>query len=517
MRALALAVFVGFFATAAASAQQITIAQGTLAGTTDGAISVFKDIPFAAPPVGDLRWRAPQPAPAWTGTRDASQFGPICPQAPRLPGGFHEQHPQSEDCLTANVWTPSTAGKLPVMVWIHGGAFRTGGAANSLYDGSELARHGVVVVTFNYRLGWLGFLDLPALAAEHPDEPHGNYGLMDQIAALQWVRRNIAAFGGDPDNVTIFGESAGGMSVNDLMVSPPARGLFARAISESGLGLINTPSEADAQALGAAFAQKMGAGDETGADELKTLRARSVYSITQAEPDTDAGGMSPMIDGTIVPGGVARLFSEGKIAHAAYMAGSNSDEATLMRYLGMTDESLLKPLGDRAAQVRKIYEAGGALDDDSFVRELFNDALFASGAQSFADYVAKAGNSGYVYNFRYLADALRGRMPGVSHGGELIYVFGLHGLANTPLGARLASRATDKDKAVVAMVQSYWTNFARTGNPNGPGLPQWPQSSAASEQTLVIDDGTQAVSGYLAARLAVVYAGWYARTGLAAP
>jgi para-nitrobenzyl esterase len=518
MRAVALAAMFAVLAAPALAAPQITIAQGALSGTTDSGISVFKDIPFAAPPVGDLRWRAPQAAPVWSGVRDAAQFGAICMQAPRPPGSrLREKHPESEDCLTANVWTPATGGKLPVMVWIYGGGFREGGSAFSLYDGTELAQHGVVVVTFNYRVGWFGFLDLPALAAEHPGEPHGNYGLMDQIAALQWVKKNIAAFGGDPDNVTIFGESAGGMSVNDLMVSPPARGLFTKAISESGLGLIDTPSEQQAQTQGAGFVRRMDADDETGAAQLKTLRNRSAFTIARDEPQHDDAGMGPMVDGTIIPGGVAKLFSEGKIAPAAYLAGSNSDEATLMGYIGMHDDDMLKPLGDRAADVRKLYETGGKLDDHAFARQIFDDALFASGAQAFAAYAAKTGEPAYVYHFRYLADVLRGRQEGVSHGGEIIYVFGLHGLANEPTTAMFADLASAKDKTIIALMQNYWTNFARTGDPNGQGQPHWPQSSAAAPETLVIDDKTEAVANFRKARLAVMYAAWAMRTGLPLP
>ncbi|HEY2068330.1 MAG TPA: carboxylesterase family protein [Rhizomicrobium sp.] len=518
MRLSALAVVFALSVAPALAATQVTIPQGALAGTTDGGISVFKDIPFAAPPVGDLRWRAPQPAPSWSGTRDASQYGDICLQAPGSGAGtLREKHPESEDCLTANVWTPDTGGKKPVMVWIYGGSFRMGGAAVSLYDGMELAQHGVVVVTFNYRLGWFGFLDLPALAAEHPNEPHANYGLMDQIAALAWVKKNIASFGGDPGNVTIFGESAGGMSVNDLMVSPLARGLFNKAISESGLGLIDTPSEAEGQKAGADFANRMGAGSETGATQLKDLRARSAFTVQKDESAGEGGGFAPIVDGALLPDGVAKLFSQGKIAPAAYMAGSNSDEATLMRAIGMSTDSMLKELGPHAADVRKLYEVDGALDDEAFARQLFADGLFASGAQAFAHYATKAGEPAYVYNFRYLADALRGREPGVGHGGELIYVFGLHGLMQNPLGARLASFATDKDKTIVALTQNYWTNFAKTGDPNGQGQPVWPKSSVSAPVTLVIDDKTSAVMGFRNAQLAVVYAHWLARTGIALP
>ena len=503
-----------------ATAPQVTIPQGTLSGTTDSGISVFKDIPFAAPPVGDLRWRAPQPAPNWSGLRDASKFGPICMQGPRPAGrGAREDLKQSEDCLSLNIWTPNTAPqkKLPVMVWIYGGGFREGGSAVSLYDGTELAQHGVIVVTINYRLGYFGFLDLPSLAAEHPDEPHGNYGLLDQIAALKWVQANIGAFGGDPSNVTIFGESAGGMSVNDLMVSPLARGLFGKAISESGLGLIHTPTEAEAQQHGAAFAARMKADDVTGAEQIKTLRARPAAAIANAEPSDDSGGMGPMVDGTVLPDQVAALFAQGKIADATYMAGSNSNEASLMPNLRMDNTQMFAQLGDKLPAVRAIYESGGKLDDEEFGHQLFDDAVFASGAQGFAHYAAKTGRKGYVYYFGYVADALRGRESGVGHGGELVYVFGLHGLSKTPRGAMMASFATDKDKKTIALVQDYWTNFAKSGDPNGANLPAWPPSTDAAPQTMVFGDDSKAVAGFREKQLGVIYLGWNARTGDSIP
>jgi para-nitrobenzyl esterase len=511
MRGFALAVAISVLICGAASADpQVTVLQGRLAGTTDGGISVFKNIPFAAPPVGDLRWRAPQPAANWSGVRDASKFGPICMQAPRPKGMAYEKLPESEDCLSLNVWSPNTAPgtKLPVMVWIYGGAFRSGGSAMSIYDGMELAQHGVIVVTFNYRLGWFGFLDLPTLAAEHPDEPHGNYGLLDQIAALKWVQANIASFGGDPSNVTVFGESAGGMSVNDLMVSPLSRGLFAKAISESGLGLIHTPTETEAQAAAAVFTEKTRAGN----DPAK-LRALPVASIVQATKDNVENGTTPMVDGAVLPDQVSQLFSQGKIAKATYMAGSNSNESTLMPFIGMTKDSLLNPLGDKLAAVRAVYDADGKIADDEFVRQFFSDALFASGAQGFAHYAAKAGDNAYVYHFRYIADALRKRDPGVGHGGEIIYVFGLHGFSQTPRGAMLTSFVTDKDKKMVGLVQDYWTNFAKRGDPNGADLPQWPTSSDAAPQTLVFDDQTQAVGDFRAKQLGMIYTGWAARSG----
>ncbi len=398
------------------------------------------------------------------------------------------------------------------MVWIYGGAFREGGSAISLYDGGELAQHGVVVVTLNYRLGWFGFLDLPSLASEHPGEPHGNYGLLDQIAALNWVKANIVSFGGDPNNVTIFGESAGGMSVNDLMVSPLSRGLFNKAISESGLGLIETPRDAQAQKAGADFVARVKTGDDP-----KKLRALPASAIAAAENGFGDDGMTPMVDGTVLPEPVANAFAEGKIAKVPYMAGSNSNEATLMGMIGITKEQLLAPLGDREAAVRALYNQDGPIDDDAFIRQFFSDALFASGAQGFAHYAAKAGEPAYVYHFRYIADALRGRDPGVGHGGELVYVWGTTGFSRTPRGAMLAHFITDKDRVMVSQVQNYWTNFAKTGNPNSTGLPNWPTTESAKPETLVFDDETKAVRGFRAKQLAIVYASWNRRTGNPVP
>jgi len=302
-----------------------------------------------------------------------------------------------------------------------------------------------------------------------------------------------------------------------MMVSPLARGLFHRAISESGLGLITTPTAETAQKAAQDFAAEHGAGAETGAEQLKDLRALSVYAIVHKEPKIDAAVISPMVDGKVLTDQVAKSFAEGKIAKAGYIAGSNSNEATLMRYLEMDSDALLKPLGDYAGAVRAIYESGGKLDDDEFVSQLFDDGLFASGAQGFAHFVAKAGGNARVYYFGYVADALKLHWKGVPHGGELVYVWGLHGLANDPNTARIAAAASDKDKQVIAMMQGYWTNFAKTGDPNGAGLPQWPLSKSGAAQTLVIGDETKPVAAYRASQLAVMYAGWARRTGLAPP
>lgn len=500
----------------------LTISQGALAGTQDGMISIFKNIPYAAPPVGPLRWRAPQPAPSWQGTRAADQYGASCPQQKRafLARMMMPSIPQSEDCLTLNVWTPNTApgAKLPVMVWIYGGAFVEGSAAFPFYDGAQLAKHGVVVVTLNYRLGWLGFFNHPALAAESPNESHGNYGLMDQIAALEWVKNNIASFGGDPSNVTIFGESAGGVSVNALMTSPRARGLFAKAISESGLGLNATRTGQSAQTDALSFAERQHArGDD--AEILAKLRALDVDVILDDQKDLPNVNMTgPLVDGTIVPQDISTAFARGEIAKVPYMAGSNSNEASLMPLFHTTPDKFPAVLGDKLPIVRKIYEQNGALSDDAFGRQFFADAVFASGAQAFADFDAKLGFPSYVYHFAYVAEAQRNDSPGVNHGGEIVYVFGIDGLRNVPFLSSLTRNVTANDLAIVAQTQSYWTNFARTGDPNGLGLPQWSPTTAAMPRTLVVgNDGTKTVDGFHKNELAIVYLSWTQRTGIPGP
>ncbi len=502
----------------AVAGPEVKIQQGTLDGVADNGITSFKGIPFAAPPVGGLRWRAPQPESSWPGVRDASRFGPVCPQAKlgllaRLKP--HVKLPESEDCLTLNVWTPNAnpAAKLPVMVWIYGGYFRTGGSARPVYDGTQLANHGVIVVTLNYRLGWLGFLDLPALAAEHPDEPTGNFGLLDQIAALQWVQGNIAAFGGDPANVTIFGESAGGMSVNDLMASPLTHGLFAKAISESGLGLNTVPTNEIARNAGLAFAAREGANGDSVAD-LAKLRDISVESIIDAQEGADP---APMIDGKVLTDQVYATFAAGKMAKIPYIAGSNSNESTLMPSTHMTADDLEKPLGDKLPVVRKIYEQDGALSDEEFVHQLFGDALFTAAAQGLASFEAAQGSPAYVYRFGYVAQKLRIISSGVGHGGEIPFVFGMNGLGREPGMGSLVAMVTPKDENVVSLMQSYWTNFAKTGNPNGAGLPVWNSLTPSTPQTLVVDDEPKTVPGFRKGQISVVYAAWSKRTGLLPP
>jgi para-nitrobenzyl esterase len=451
-------------ATPALAAPQVVIDQGTLTGATNASIDSYKNIPYVAPPIGDLRWAAPQPGPHWTAPRDATAFGPICPQHATEGLVARANLPQSEDCLTLNVWAPGGK-KLPVMLWIHGGGFTQGGASVPLYDGAGLAHRGVVLVTFNYRLGRLGFFPHPAL-----DDT--NFGLLDQIAALQWIKRNIAAFGGDPGNVTIFGESAGGVSVDMLMSSPLAKGLFARAISESGGLFESTTKVADARKGALDFAAKLGAQD------IAALRAASVDAVLKA----DDGDDGPVIDGKVILEDPRDAFAAGHQAAIPYLTGTNSAEGIL---LGTQNADwLTKPLGDRLAAVRKLYDPVG---DAQFAQALFSDKFMAGPTDALARAAAPRAPA-YVYRFGFLnARAHMRGDTGVPHGGEMAFIFGF-GL--------LAAFAPPQDLAAVGMMQAWWTNFAKTGDPNGAGAPVWPRFEGAHPQTLVIEDKTTPVADF---------------------
>ncbi|HXY70706.1 MAG TPA: carboxylesterase family protein [Gemmatimonadales bacterium] len=484
-----------------AQAPEVVIAQGRLAGAVESGVDAFKGIPYAAPPVGPWRWRPPQPPPGWSATREATSFGPVCPQRGTDRLVARANLPRSEDCLTLNVWTPGLepGARRPVMVWIHGGGFVQGGSSVPLYDGAALAGRGIVVVSLNYRLGQLGFFALPALAAQHPGEPSANFGLLDQIAALRWVRDNIAAFGGDPASVTVFGESAGGVSVDALMAAPPARGLFARAISESGPALYGTTALVEAQRRAAALAARLGA---TGPGAPDVLRAASADSILAA----GEGDVGPIADGTVLVEDVTASFVGGRVARVPYLTGSNSDEGSLLRAGGASlpaDSGAGVPDSARA-----LYERGGASGAE-IAEQWFGDRLFAATSSLLARDVAALGASAWVYRFAFLPDILRARRaPGVPHGGEIPFVFGF---------GQLAVFAPPQDLAVSAMMQAYWTNFAKTGDPNGPGLPAWPAYAGPEPRTLVVDDSTAAVAGFRAAQIDLALRQWSHRTGVALP
>lgn len=470
----------------------VRIDTGMVSGYADGDLRVFKGIPFAAPPTGNLRWMPPQPAAKWSGVLKAEKYGPACMQAARAdrPGQLGEI---SEDCLSINLWTPAKSAnvKLPVMVWIYGGAFIQGAASFPYYDGASLARHGVVLVTFNYRVGEFGFFAHPALSRQNPKGPLLNYGLMDQIAALQWVKRNIAAFGGDPSNVTIFGESAGGSSVNYLMLSPESKGLFHKAISQSGGGLQQPrhiserrgiqPSQHE---IGEAIAADLGA--DRAADpiaELRKIPAREfmdrLAAARRARNEARAiGGSAPAIDGRIVTDEPGILFEQGKFHPVPYLVGANSYEATLMTTFGITTDAVFALLGGDKDKALEVYKAELERSRDYGAAMMWADSAFVAPARFLAAQVSRAGPPAWLYHFSYVAEAQRGRSPGAGHGADVLYVFNA---MNTPV---IASIATDADRKMAVTIGDYWTQFAKTGSPNGAGRPVWPAYDQATDKLL---------------------------------
>jgi para-nitrobenzyl esterase len=509
-RSLALLVFAAFAAGSGASEPRSTSAPvvatsgGSIRGSGIEGFYMFRGIPYATPPVGALRWRATQPAAAWSGVRAATEFGAECEQ-PVTPGS-PPAPAMSEDCLTINVLTPTleTTGKLPVMVWIHGGAFFVGSGRFPLDTGvPQMSRRGVVLVSFNYRLGRFGFFAHPALSHEHPGEPVGNYWETDQIAALQWIQRNIAKFGGDPAKVTIFGCSAGGSSVNLLVAAPAARGLFARAITESGGGLFNASRPlAKAQDEARVVAKRAGAdGDSAeGLQKLRALTPEQVLANEQGPPDYGA-----IVDGKLLTDELPVLFAKGNINPVDYLVGSVSDEASIFGLMGFDAAVMQQRFGIRIADVRPTYEVEGKLPEADLLRQVQTDFIFTAGAGSLGAFAARNGHPTYVYKFAYLSSAQRGKMPGVPHGGEIAFLF------NT------VATPSANDNRVATMLQSYWTNFAKNGDPNGRGLPRWPQYRTPSPATLVIDDKTAAVPDFHKARLKVWYDKWSQHSGLPVP
>ena len=464
--------------TAAAPADDAPVAAtatGAVRGTAAGGVASFKGIPFAAAPVGPLRWHAPMPVQPWTGTRDATGYGNDCVQG-RFPGDIaNTSQPMSEDCLFLNVWTPKpvSGAKLAVMVYIHGGGYASGSGSSAILDGSRLAARGVVVVTLNYRLGRFGFFAHPALTREAGSGPTGNWGLMDQIAALRWVRRNIAAFGGDPAKVTIFGESAGGASVNRLMTSPAAKGLFVRGIAASGGGRDHWPSLTEAEAKGVAFASSEGiAGDDIAA--LRALPADRVKGVITLLNGDEAKYSGPITDGKIVTGDPHALFAAGRAKGIRYIVGSNSDE------LGFIPAPLLATfvakataaLGNGADAVRAAYGS-----EAIYSHRIASDFPFTEPALALAARQS-VGTPTWLYRFGYVVEEKRAALAGAPHASDVPFQF--DNLAAT------GGKVTAADMAAAKLVADYWVNFAKTGDPNGPGLPRWPRFDAKGQAMLAI-------------------------------
>jgi para-nitrobenzyl esterase len=481
---------------AAAIDDPVRVQSGQLSGApcADPAIRVYKGVPYAAPPVGDLRWRPPQPVRPWTGVRSAVEFAPVCPQPPDPTLAIAGLRPEktSEDCLYLNIWTPAKtkSDRLPVMVWVHGGGFANGSGSMALYNGENLAKQGVVLVTINYRLGPLGFFAHPDLSKESPHGVSGNYGLLDQIEALRWVKRNIASFGGDPGRVTLFGESAGAMSVGYLMASPLTKGLFQRAIAESGSAFM-TNERLHATASGKAGLEQQGAAAASGmlgasvSNPIAVLRAKSADEIVKGlSPQSEMGlqggiRYAPVIDGYVIPDEPAAIFAAGKEQRVPLIVGTNADEGTLFvareAQAGSAEfhNFLQMRYGRHAEEIEQLYPASTPAEFRDAEARVLTDGLFAAGARYWAGTQSRVAPV-YLYQFTYVVTAApQFASLGAFHGSEIPRVFGMFG----PL--RLLDDAAGRQLTHAMM--GAWTRFAATGDPNGDGLSEWPKYDPASD------------------------------------
>ena len=476
---------------AAQTTPVIRIVQGELTGIEQGAADAFLGIPYAAAPVGRNRWRAPQSAPYWEGVRSARRFAASCWQnmSPAGVGPWtHEYMPQgrvSEDCLYLNIWTPApdVRHRLPVLVWIPGGGFVAGSGSADVYNGAKLAAQGIVVVTINYRVGLFGFFVTPALAAEAASEhePPGNYGLQDMIAALQWVHRNIAAFGGDPDAITIGGQSAGAVAVHDLIVSPLATGLFRRAIAQSGLpDSIPALSLAEAEAVGGKFARSK-------ASSLAALRALTPQQLSAAAPPGMDDALVPNVDGVLLPAQPETLLVPGAFADVPVLAGIDADEATAFSE-GQLVESmsqapwkalLEKTFGAQAPRFAKLYPARTGTERARSARQLHRDLGLAAVYGWSREWTGHAHSAVYGYLFDQVEPGRDSRRWGMFHSSELSYVFGT-------LDAAPERHFTGLDRMLSMHLMQYWANFVKTGDPNGAGLPAWPAMQPPDPKLMVL-------------------------------
>lgn len=501
-----------------ASTTQVKTANGILEGATENSgIRSFKGIPFAAPPVGDLRWREPQPVKNWQGIRQARQFGPRAMQLAVFGDMGFRSDGMSEDCLYLNVWTPAKTEneKLPVLVYFYGGGFVAGDGSEARYDGESMARRGIVAVTVNYRLGVFGFLSHPELSKESPHKASGNYGYMDQNAALKWVKQNIASFGGDPDKVTIAGESAGSISVSAQMASPISKNLFARAIGESG-ALINSSMDPipikEAEQIGEHF------GAELGAQSLTALRKMDAQKLLDAAGKRGIPGFQATIDGHFFPKSPTEIFAAGQQAKVPLLAGWNSEEMTYMFLLGQEKPTLenytkavQKLYGKDAGEVLKVYKADSDEDVVQVATDLAGDRFIAYSTWKWLDlHTQTSGQPVYRYLFSRprppmvaeMGNATAGlaggvvkeddpdavKMPqarGAVHAAEIEYALG--NLAHNKVYAW-----TPEDYKVSETMQSYFANFIKTGNPNGEELPNWPAIDSQSDvQVMHLDVKTE--------------------------
>ena len=495
---------------------QARVAGGTLQGTATAAnIHTFKGVPYAAPPVGNLRWQAPQPAAKWTSVQAATQFGPRAMQLPLFGDMNFRSNGVSEDCLYLNVWTgaKSSKEKRPVLVYFYGGGFVAGDGSEPRYDGEALARQGIVSVTVNYRLGVFGFMAHPELTKESPHHASGNYGLLDQQAAVQWVRANIAAFGGDPQHITIAGESAGSWSVSAQMAAPGTKDLLVGAIAESGslLGLQPLPTLAQGEATGTAFAAAVGA------SSLAALRALPAQQVLEASGKQGAPRFSPVVDGYFLPRSPAEIFTAGQQAHVPLLVGWNSQEMAYQMVLGPNpptaanySAAVQKMYGEQAADIQRLYPANTDAEAEQAATDLASDRFIAYSTWKLADAQIQSGGKP-VYRYLYarprpsmtpeMGNATANLAGGVTrgtgaatpappakgavHSAEIEYALG-----NLPTNKVFAW--TPDDYQVSKTMQGYFANFIKTGNPNGAGLPTWPAASQQAGQVLHLDVTTKA-------------------------
>jgi len=492
-RILAALVVVTPLIVSAAPGDVVKVDGGQVAGTSVDGVRVFKGIPFAAPPIGDLRWKAPQPVVAWPGVKSADTFGPQCMQTPYPEGSPYATAPAptSEDCLYLNVYTAAKSGdRRPVMVWIHGGAWTRGSGSTPTYNGSTLAKKGVIVVTVNYRLGVFGFMAHPELTAESPHHSSGNYAILDHVAALEWVKRNIASFGGNPANVTIFGESAGSWSVNTVQATPLAKGLFQRAIGESGGQFSRTATLATAEAAGLAFMKA------AGADSIKALRALPGEKIQT----TNFLRSAINVDGWVLPADVRTIFANKQQNPGPVLVGSNANEMTTLSNPAQFPKTMADyrrrvetQYGDAVKEYDAAYPVASDADINQAMLGVGRDQTFTLEMRTWARMVTASGAKAFLYQFTHVPPSPNGAAWGAYHASEIPYVFGTLRNRSWPF--------TAVDDKLSDQMSSYWVNFATAGDPNGKGLERWTAYDQTNEPYLDLGDTVQTKHHLLKAQL----------------
>ena len=469
----------------------VRLDSGQVTGSTQAGVESFKGIPFAAPPVGDLRWRAPQPVKSWSNVHSATAYSADCMQVPFPSDAAPLGTKPAEDCLYVNVWrpagTPANA-KLPIMFWIYGGGFVNGGSSPAVYAGDKFAEKGVIFVSANYRLGRFGFFGFPELTKLDADGMVGNYGFMDQIAALKWVQRNAAALGGDPANVTVFGESAGGFSVSMLLTSPLTKDLFAKAIIESGGGRGNLGGQRylstelpngvpSAESVGVTFAKSVGV-DGTGKaalDELRKMPAEKILAGLNMGTMSKPGYSGPMIDGRVVLADPAAVYLSGAGWKVPIIIGANSMD---IGFAGAKDkDALFAPFGVYRDQAKTAYDPSGSGDLRAVGYSVAMDRFMIEPARFVASVYATAGVPSYEYRFSYVAESMRKEWPGAPHATEIPYVF-------DTVKEKYADKLAPGDEKIAQQMLSYWVSFAKTGDPSTGNAVAWPRYNPQTDMLM---------------------------------